>query len=115
GLDYDSHLRAEISEAYKVPSTTAAHAILTAADALGARKVSIVSPYTKEVDQDEHRYFDNVGLEVLGGARLGVSTRFKLGRPQPASASATASNSRSPIPRRCSNSAAKDPTRTPTR
>src|SRR5205814_3917557 len=34
GLDYDSHLRAEISETYRVPATTAAHAILTAADAL---------------------------------------------------------------------------------
>ena len=44
GLDYDSHLRAEIAETYKVPSTTAAHAILTAADTLGARRVSIVSP-----------------------------------------------------------------------
>src|ERR1700760_1175168 len=31
GLDYDTHLRAEIAEAYEVPSTTAAHAIVTAA------------------------------------------------------------------------------------
>src|SRR6185436_9142403 len=31
GLAYDAHLRAEIEETYKAPSTTAAHAILTAA------------------------------------------------------------------------------------
>jgi maleate isomerase len=83
GLDYDSHLRAEISEAYKVPSTTAAHAILTAADALGARKVSIVSPYTQEVDEAEHRYFESAGLEVLGGACLGISDGFGLAEPDP--------------------------------
>jgi maleate isomerase len=83
GLDYDSHLRAEISEAYKVPATTAAHAILTAADALGAHKVSIVSPYTKEVDEAEHGYFEDAGLEVLGGACLGISDGFKLAEPDP--------------------------------
>jgi maleate isomerase len=81
GLDYDSHLRAEISEAYKVPSTTAAHALLTAADALGARKVSIVSPYTKEVDDAEHRYFEGAGLEVLGGDCLGIADGFRLAEP----------------------------------
>jgi maleate isomerase len=83
GLEYDSHLRAEISETYKVPATTAAHAILTAADALGARKVSIVSPYTKEVDEAEHDYFESAGLEVLGGACLGISDGFRLAEPTP--------------------------------
>jgi len=83
GLDYDAHLRAEIAETFKVPSTTAAHAILKATDALGARKVSIVSPYTKEVDEAEHRYFESAGLEVLGGACLGISDGFKLAEPSP--------------------------------
>ena len=83
GLEYDSHLRAEISAAYKVPSTTAAHAILVAADTLGARKVSIVSPYTKEVDEAEHRYFAAAGLEVLGGAHLGIADGFQLAQPEP--------------------------------
>ena len=83
GLEYDSHLRAEIRETYKMPSTTAAHAILVAADALGARKVSIVSPYTKEVDEAEHRYFDRAGLDVLGGAHLGIADGFQLAQPEP--------------------------------
>ena len=42
GLAYDAHLRAEIEHDYKTPSTTAAHAILTAATALGLKTVSIV-------------------------------------------------------------------------
>jgi maleate isomerase len=81
GLEYDQHLRTEITADWKVPSTTAAHAILTAADALGARKVSIVSPYTKEVDEAEHRYFEEAGLEILGGAYLGISDGFLLAEP----------------------------------
>jgi maleate isomerase len=83
GLEYDQRLRAEISETCKVPATTAAHAILTAADALHARKVSVVSPYTKKVDEAEHRYFEDAGLEMLGGACLGISDGFRLAEPDP--------------------------------
>ncbi len=83
GLDYDAHLRAEITHDYKVPSTTAAHALLTAAKTLGANTVSIVSPYTKEVDEAEHRYFATAGLKVVGGACLGISDGFALAEPEP--------------------------------
>jgi maleate isomerase len=83
GLAYDAHLRAEIEETYAVPATTAAHAILTAAQTLGATTVSIVSPYTDEVDAAEHRYFESAGLKILGGAHLGISDGFRLAEPEP--------------------------------
>ena len=86
GLAYDAHLRAEIEETYKAPSTTAAHAILTAAKTLGIATVSIVSPYTKEVDEAEHRYFAGAGLTVVGGACLGIADGFALAEPEPDSA-----------------------------
>ena len=84
GLDYDRHLRAEIEEVCKVPSTTAAHAILQAVRAFGATKVSLVSPYTEEVDKMEHRYFSAAGLQVVGGAHLNISDGFRLAEPEPA-------------------------------
>ena len=83
GLAYDTHLRAEIEHDHKTPSTTAAHAIVTAAKTLGAATVSIVSPYTKEVDEAEHRYFAGAGLNVVGGACLGISDGFALAEPEP--------------------------------
>jgi maleate isomerase len=83
GLDYDAHLRGEITGDYRVPSTTAAHAILTAARTLGAHKVSVVSPYTKDVDEAEHRYFAKAGLEVVSGACLGITDGFALAEPEP--------------------------------
>jgi maleate isomerase len=83
GLAYDAHLRAEIEETYTVPATTAAHAILTAARTLGATTVSIVSPYTDDVDAAEHHYFESAGLKVVGGAHLGISDGFRLAEPEP--------------------------------
>jgi maleate isomerase len=84
GQEYDRHLRAEIEEVCKVPSTTAAHAILQAAHTFGVTKVSLVSPYTDDVDAAEHSYFAAAGLEVLGGAHLNISDGFRLAEPEPA-------------------------------
>ena len=83
GLEYDRHLRAEIQEVCKAPATTAAHAILQAVRAFGVTKVSVVSPYTAEVDAAEHRFFTAAGLEVMGGAHLDISDGFRLAEPEP--------------------------------
>jgi maleate isomerase len=83
GVAYDQHLREEIQTTFKVPATTAAHAILQAARALGVRKVSLVSPYTKAVAAAEHDYFQSAGLEISSGAHLGISDGFRLADPTP--------------------------------
>ncbi|MEZ5850512.1 MAG: hypothetical protein R3D68_07675 [Hyphomicrobiaceae bacterium] len=83
GLAYDGHLRAEIAAAAGCPATTAAHAILEATRVLRLARVSVVSPYTKEVDAAEHRYFASAGLVVSGGACLGITDNFKLAEPSP--------------------------------
>lgn len=84
GVEYDRHLRVEIEEVCRTPATTAAHAILQAVRAFGARKVAVVSPYTNEVAAAEHRYFTEAGLEVSGEAHLGIADGFKLAEPEPA-------------------------------
>lgn len=83
GLNYDAHLRAEITETHHTASTTAAHAILTALKTVGAKTVSLVSPYTRAVDEAEHYYFETAGLKVAGGAYLGISDGFELASPSP--------------------------------
>jgi maleate isomerase len=83
GLDYDAHLRAEIAEGYDVPATTAAHAIITALETVGAKRISIVSPYPAKVDEAEHDYFTKARFEVLGGGFLGIVDGFKLAEPEP--------------------------------
>ncbi len=83
GLEYDAHLRAEIAEGYDVPATTAAHAIISGLHAVGAKRISIVSPYPAKVDEAEHDYFTAAGFEVVGGAFLGIVDGFKLAEPSP--------------------------------
>ncbi len=83
GVDYDAHLREEMARTTGIPSTTAAHAILTAAKALGVSRIAAVSPYTAEIDAAEHRYFAAAGLEVFGGAHLGIDDNFRLASPEP--------------------------------
>ena len=83
GVAYDQHLREEIETKFKVPATTAAHAILQATRTLGVHKVSLVSPYTAAVADAEHSYFESAGLEVLSGAHLGISDGFGLADPTP--------------------------------
>ncbi len=83
GLAYDAHLRAEIAEGYDVPATTAAHAILSGLKAVGASRISIVSPYPAKVDEAEHDYFTSAGFDVRGGAFLGISDGFRLAEPEP--------------------------------
>lgn len=83
GVAYDGHLREEIAAQCGTKATTAAHAILSAAKALGVSRVSAVSPYTAEVDAAEHHYFESAGLEVISGACLGITDNFRLAEPAP--------------------------------
>lgn len=83
GLDYDNHLRREITETYDVPATTAAHAIITALRTLGAQRISMVSPYPAKLDEAEHDYFGKAGFDVSGGDCLGILDGFRLAEPSP--------------------------------
>ncbi|WP_210168576.1 maleate cis-trans isomerase family protein [Bradyrhizobium viridifuturi] len=84
GQAYDEHLREEIERESGAKATTATHSILTALAALDVRRVSIVSPYTDEIDAMEHRFFENSGLQIEGSANLGISDTFGLAAPDEA-------------------------------
>ena len=84
GQAYDERLRREIHESSHTPATTATHSILSALSAIGARRISLVSPYTDEVDAMEHAFFEAAGLEILSGAHLGISETFRLAEPSAA-------------------------------
>lgn len=81
GQAYDAHLRGEIARICGAVATTAAHAILSALEAFGARRICVASPYTDEVDALEHRFFEDAGLEVMGAANLAIAESFRLAEP----------------------------------
>ena len=81
GQAYDERLREEIESTSGAAATTATHAILSALSAFDARRISIVSPYTEEVDRLEHNFFAVAGLDIVGSANLGIHDTFALASP----------------------------------
>jgi maleate isomerase len=81
GHAFDAHTRDEIRRIAGCPGTTATHAIFTACARLGLKRVVAISPYTKEVDAAEHKFFAEGGIETIAGACLGISDGFGLAEP----------------------------------
>lgn len=84
GVEYDDALIHEISHIAKVPAVTATRSIIMALKLLGAQRIAIASPYAKEIDDAEHRFFTTAGYDILGSAHLGISDAFRLADPTPA-------------------------------
>jgi maleate isomerase len=81
GPAYDESLRREIEKASGAKATTATCAILSALDVLGAQRICVVSPYTDALNEMEHNFFHESGLEILGSANLGIDDTFALASP----------------------------------
>lgn len=81
GLDYDRRLREELEGHTGVPCFTAVGAIIDALQRVGARKISIASPYTEAIDVAEKQFFESAGFEVLGSAALHIADSFELASP----------------------------------
>jgi maleate isomerase len=83
GAQYDDVLIHEISRIAGVPAVTATRSIITALKSFGARRIAVASPYAKEIDDAEHRFFTAAGYEILGSACLGITDSFRLADPTP--------------------------------
>ena len=83
GHAFDERLRGEIRHIAGVPATTATDTIFAACGVLGLRRVTAISPYIEAVDEAEHRFFAESGIETIAGAHLGVADGFRLAEPEP--------------------------------
>jgi maleate isomerase len=64
--DHDETITQRMREAALVPATTSARAIGLAVRALGARRITLVTPYALPViEWAKHHYADKYGLEVV--------------------------------------------------
>jgi len=82
GPDYDSELISKLEAETGIPCTTTTISILRAFEELNVRKLSLISPYSKEIEELEVKYFTECGFEVLSakGMNLGM---HELDRPSP--------------------------------
>ena len=77
---YDARIKAMITNGTGVPTTTSAEAIGMAANALGMKKVALVSPYSEEVIGRAKTYYEsNSGLEVIAMEAFGATDAYAIG------------------------------------
>jgi len=85
--DYDETAMRRMSAAAGVPAITSAQAVGRALRALGARRIGIVSPYSKEVSARAERYFaDKHGLAVAVVEGFAASDSYAIGKLGPENA-----------------------------
>ena len=85
--DYDETTTRRMSAAAGVPAITSAHAMGRALNALGARRIGLVSPYSEEVNARARRYFSGKhGLEIAVLEGFAAQDSYSIGKLGPENA-----------------------------
>lgn len=83
GLGWDQQLIARIERVTGLPATTTATAMLEALRAVGARTVSVATPYLDSLNQIERSFLEANGFEVAAITGFGLGTDAAIGRLGP--------------------------------
>jgi maleate isomerase len=83
GRSYDLSLMDKLSEAAGVPCCTTTEAIVRALTAIEARRIAIVSPYPREIDELEHKFFTECGFDIRAMRSFGIADNRELADPSP--------------------------------
>ncbi len=88
GAGYHCHAEAQITgvldaEGLDIPVVSSAGALLRGLDALGARRISIITPYLKPLTKLVADYIEDAGVEVLDALSLEVSDNLEVAALDP--------------------------------
>jgi maleate cis-trans isomerase len=85
--DYDANVTQRMSAAAGVPAITSADAVGHAVQALGARRLALVSPYSQPViERAKHYYESRYGLEVVAMEGFAAADSYMIGKLGPENA-----------------------------
>ncbi len=85
--DYDADVTRRISAAAGVPALTSAMAIGEAMQALGLKRIALVSPYSPEVNQRARHYYEGkYGLEIVALEGFAATDSYAIGQLGPENA-----------------------------
>ncbi len=85
--DYDAVVTQRMSAGAGVPAVTSAQAIGQAVQALGARRIALVSPYSPQViERAKHYYEGKFGLEVVALEGFAATDSYVIGKLGPENA-----------------------------
>lgn len=72
-------------EGRDIPVVSSAGALLRALEAMGARRISMVTPYVPALTEQVVRYIEDAGVEVVDAVSLGVADNCAVARLDPVS------------------------------
>ena len=81
---------ARITRATGLPAVTTADAILAALEALGAKRILLVTPYIAAVHEREIAFLAAHGCAVVGGDMMGINTNAEMAQIPPEAIAAQA-------------------------
>ncbi len=85
--DYDANVTQRMSAAAKCPAITSAQAIGQSVQALGARRIALVSPYSPPVIERAKRYYESkFGLDVVALEGFAATDSYMIGKLGPENA-----------------------------
>ncbi len=88
GADYHCHAEAQITgvmerEGLDIPVVSSAGALLRGLEALGARRIAMVTPYMKPLTKLVADYIEHAGIEVIDALSLEVSDNLEVAQLDP--------------------------------
>ena len=85
--DYDANVTQRMSTAANCPAITSAQAVGQSVQALGARRIALVSPYSAPViERAKHYYESKFGLEVVALEGFAATDSYMIGKLGPENA-----------------------------
>jgi maleate isomerase len=85
--DYDANVTQRMSAAANCPAITSAQAVGQSVQALGARRIALVSPYSAPViERAKHYYESKFGLEVVALEGFAATDSYMIGKLGPENA-----------------------------
>jgi len=84
GLEFARSISQELQVKTGIPTVTTSEAVLAACQHLGLTSLSVMTPYTDDINQKEVAFFKSVGIHVLSITGLGLFKNLEIGRQVPA-------------------------------
>ena len=65
GAEWDEQIMEKIMRICHCPAVTASRAMVNALKAMGIKRLTLVTPYTDDINQQEKRFIEKMGVEVV--------------------------------------------------
>lgn len=79
----EANIKKRLAAAAQRPVTATSEALVAALRVLGAKRIVLVTPYIRAVNEREARFFNQSGFEVIAEAGMGIDTNAEMGRLPP--------------------------------